>query len=194
MIELKALSVPPGSVQKRISFWVSKGYLKDLGDGKFKSIEPNEEILEIGKDENEETPEQLELERKKVEQEQNFEVGLRGLSGRLGDFEHFSYWDRSLEYAIFQNMPHFQYAIFSINQMFQVVVIFCCRKAVHELIIIQAVWNYIRGMLQNLGQIKLARLETMLKTFSSFNPQLKIDSASLIELLRIGLYIHLWFL
>ena len=49
-----------------------------MGDGKFKSIEPNEEILEIGKDENEETPEQLELERKKVEQEQNFEVGLRG--------------------------------------------------------------------------------------------------------------------
>ena len=45
-----------------------------MGDGKFKSIEPNEEILEIGKDENEETPEQLELERKKVEQEQNFEV------------------------------------------------------------------------------------------------------------------------
>ena len=78
IIEIKALSVPPGSVQKRISFWVSKGYLKDLGDGKFKSIEPNEEILEIGKDENEETPEQLELERKKVEQEQNFEVGLRG--------------------------------------------------------------------------------------------------------------------
>ena len=77
--------------------------------------------------------------------------------------------------------------------MFQVVVFFCCREAVHELIF-QAVWNYIRGMLQNLGQIKLARLETMLKTFSSFNPQLKIDSASLIELLRIGLYIHLWFL
>ena len=48
-----------------------------MGDGKFKSIEPNEEILEIGKDENEETPEQLELERKKVEQEQNFEVGFR---------------------------------------------------------------------------------------------------------------------
>ena len=70
----KALSVPPGSVNKRISFWVSKGYLKDLGDGKFKSIEPNEEILEIGKDENEETPEQLELERKRAEQEQNFEV------------------------------------------------------------------------------------------------------------------------
>lgn len=117
----KSLSVPPESVNKRISFWVSKGYLKDLGNGNFKSIEPNEEILEIGKDENEETPEQLELERKKVEQEQNFE----------------------------------------------------------------AVWNYIRGMLQNLGQIKLARLETMLKTFSSFNPQLKIDSASLIELLSI---------
>ena len=54
-------------------------------------------------------------------------------------------------------------------------------------------WNYIRGMLQNLGQIKLARLETMLKTFSSFNPQLKIDSASLIELLRIDLCKHLWF-
>ena len=48
--------------------------MKDLGDGKFKSIEPNEEILEIGKDENEETPEQLELERKRAEQEQNFEV------------------------------------------------------------------------------------------------------------------------
>ena len=61
-------------MNKRISFWVSKGYLKDLGDGKFKSIEPNEEILEIGKDENEETPEQLELERKRAEQEQNFEV------------------------------------------------------------------------------------------------------------------------
>ena len=53
---------------------MSKGYLKDLGDGKFKSIEPNEEILETGKDENEETPEQLELERKRAEQEQNFEV------------------------------------------------------------------------------------------------------------------------
>ena len=50
-----------------------------MGDGKFKSIEPNEEILEIGKDENEETPEQLELERKKVEQEQNFEVGFQVL-------------------------------------------------------------------------------------------------------------------
>ena len=64
---------------------------------------------------------------------------------------------------------------------------FLNEKAVHEFII-QAVWNYIRGMLQNLGQIKLARLETMLKTFSSFNPQLKIDSAALIELLRIGSY------
>ena len=60
-----------------------------MGDGKFKSIEPNEEILEIGKDENEETPEQLELERKKVEQEQNFEVGFREQTVRLGYFETF---------------------------------------------------------------------------------------------------------
>ena len=60
-----------------------------MGDGKFKSIEPNEEILEIGKDENEETPEQLELERKKVEQEQNFEVSFRGQTVRLGYFETF---------------------------------------------------------------------------------------------------------
>ena len=121
IIELKALSVPTGSVQKRISFWVSKGYLKDLGDGKFKSIEPNEEILEIGKDENEETPEQLELERKKVEQEQNFEVSFSraGFFWRPDSSDRlwtFSYWNRTLEYAICQ---HFQYAnsIFSMIQM-----------------------------------------------------------------------------
>ena len=63
-----------------------------MGDGKFKSIEPNEEILEIGKDENEETPEQLELERKKVEQEQNFEVGFQGRTVRHRLNVHLSYF------------------------------------------------------------------------------------------------------
>ena len=53
-----------------------------------------------------------------------------------------------------------------------------------ELIFVQSVWNYTRGMLQNLGQINFTRLEKMLMTFGSFNPQLKIDSPSLAELLH----------
>ena len=76
-----------------------------MGDGKFKSIEPNEEILEIGKDENEETPEQLELERKKVEQEQNFEVGFRGQSVWL--FWKFSYRNQGSGDRPFRLGPRF---------------------------------------------------------------------------------------
>ena len=48
----------------------------------------------------------------------------------------------------------------------------------------KAVWVYIRGMLQNLGQIQFARLEKMLATYCTFNPQLKIETPALLDLLQ----------
>ena len=116
----KELNIPAESVTKRISYWVARGILKEESAGVWKTLSDGDEVIVQGQDLNEETPEQLELERKRAELEETQ----------------------------------------------------------------QAVWQYIRGMLQNLGQIQFTRLEKMLANFGSFNPQLKIETPALIDLLQ----------
>ena len=116
----KALNIPAESVTKRITFWVARGILKEDETGVYTTLSDGDELICRGQDVNEETPEQLELERKRAEMEETQ----------------------------------------------------------------QAVWVYIRGMLQNLGKIDFPRLSKMLSTYSSFNPQLKIDTPALTDLLQ----------
>ena len=61
-------------VEKRISFWVSKGILIGEAGNVFRCVAENEEIVATGTDLNQETAEQLEQERAQAELEARFKV------------------------------------------------------------------------------------------------------------------------
>ena len=74
LIIARELNIPAESVTKRISYWVARGILKENSAGVWKTLSDGDEVIAQGQDLNEETPEQLELERKRAEMEETQQV------------------------------------------------------------------------------------------------------------------------
>lgn len=54
----KNIGLEPAITAKRISFWISKGFLISKSDGFYRCVGEDEEVVALGEDENAETTEQ----------------------------------------------------------------------------------------------------------------------------------------
>ena len=68
------IGLDPAIISKRISFWISKGILISKSDGVYRCVGEDEEIVALGEDENAETSEQLEQEKRQAELAQKCQV------------------------------------------------------------------------------------------------------------------------
>lgn len=57
----KNIGLEPAIIAKRISFWISKGFLISKSDGVYRCVGEHEEVVALGEDENAETTEQPRL-------------------------------------------------------------------------------------------------------------------------------------